>query len=260
MNIRVFKIGGQIVDSPTDLNRFLSLFAQIEGPKLLVHGGGKIASKLLTEMGIEPKMHNGRRLTNKATLKVVVMAYAGLINKTLVSSLQALMINAIGLTGADGNIIEAHKRLASNVDYGFAGDIDIINSKLLEDLMANNSVPVLAPITHDRKGQLLNTNADTIANKVASELAVKHNVSLYYIFDKKGVLLDIDDENSFLSTIKISEIDKLIEKGTIVSGMIPKIYNSREAIDQNVSKIVLTNIAGLEDVLDGKNSGTTIKK
>ena len=260
MEIKVFKIGGQIVDDEVLLEQFISIFSKVEGHKLLVHGGGKIASKLCESLGIVPKMHNGRRITDEPTLKVVVMAYAGLINKNIVALLQANNQNAIGLTGADGNIIQAHKRMNSDIDYGFAGDIDIINTTILEKLLKAWQVPVMAPITHDKKGQLLNTNADTIANELSVALSSDHTVELFYLFDKKGVLTDIKDGDSVLPQIKISEIDGLIKDGTIADGMIPKITNAKNAIENGVSKIILTNIAGLENLLANQTVGTTILK
>lgn len=260
MEIKVFKIGGQIVDDEASLNEFLSIFSKIEGAKVLVHGGGKIASKLCEKMGITPKMHQGRRITDKTTLKVVVMAYAGLINKTIVSKLQALNVNGIGLTGADGNTIKAHKRINSDIDYGFAGDIDQIETSLLQNLLEKKMVPVIAPITHDKKGQLLNTNADTIANELSVALSELTSVELFYLFDKKGVLLDIKDEDSFIPTIKTNEIETLIANGTIVEGMIPKITNAKNAIEKGVSKITLTNIEELKNILSNQSSGTNILK
>lgn len=258
MNIKVFKIGGQIVDNEADLAQFLDLFAQIEGAKILVHGGGKIASRLLERMHIEPKMHNGRRITDAETLEVVVMAYAGTINKKVVAQLQKRRCNALGFTGADGNIIEAHKRIVQDVDYGFAGDVDNVNTAVLEAVMAQQVTPVLAPITHDVNGQLLNTNADTIANSVASKLAENHEVELFYIFDKPGLLRDINDENSVVANIKVAAIDGLIDDETIFTGMLPKIANARNAVEQQVAKVVLTNIAGIEKLLNNQPVGTTI--
>ncbi|MEZ5022354.1 MAG: acetylglutamate kinase [Chitinophagales bacterium] len=260
MTIKVFKIGGQIVDNEVLLEQFISIFSKVKGYKILVHGGGKIASKLCESLGIVPKMHNGRRITDEPTLKVVVMAYAGLINKNIVALLQAKNQNAIGLSGADGNIIKAHKRMNSEIDYGFAGDIDVIDTSILEKLLETGQVPVMAPITHDKKGQLLNTNADTIANELSVALSVQHTVELFYLFDKKGVLTDIKDEDSVLPQIKISDIDNLINDGTIADGMIPKITNAKNAIKNGVSKIVLTNIEGLENISSNLTVGTTILK
>ncbi|MCB0503812.1 MAG: acetylglutamate kinase, partial [Bacteroidetes bacterium] len=223
MEIKVFKIGGQIVDDADQLQQFITILSKIKGKKILIHGGGKIASQLCMDLGIAPKMHNGRRITDESTLKVVVMAYAGWINKSIVAQLQAKDQNVIGLTGADSNFILAHKRQNSAIDYGFAGDIDKVDASVLETILIRDQTPVIAPITHDGKGQLLNTNADTIANEIAVALAYEHSVDLYYLFDKKGVLVNKEDENSLISKIKISEINDLIDKGIIVDGMIPKI-------------------------------------
>ena len=259
MNLSIFKIGGQIVENEDLLHDFLTTFSKVEGLKILVHGGGKVASKLCADLNIEPKMHHGRRITDAPTLKVVVMAYAGWINKTIVSKLQALSVSCIGLTGADGNIIEAHKRLNSTIDYGFAGDIDHIDTSFLHDLLNCNMVPIIAPITHDKQGQLLNTNADTIANELAVAFSKSFEVKLFYIFDKKGVLRDMHDENSFLPLIKLSEIDLLIEQGIISDGMIPKITNAKNAIKNGVSSITLTNVEGLQNCTNEATIGTTIQ-
>ncbi|MCB0501649.1 MAG: acetylglutamate kinase [Bacteroidetes bacterium] len=260
MEIKVFKIGGQIVDDADQLQQFITILSKIKGNKILVHGGGKIASQLCMDLGIAPKMHNGRRITDEATLKVVVMAYAGWINKSIVAQLQAKDQNAVGLTGADCNFILAHKRRNSAIDYGFAGDIDKVDASFLETILTKNQIPVVAPITHDGKGQLLNTNADTIANEIAVALAHEHSVDLYYLFDKKGVLADKENEQSVINEIKIAEINDLIDKGIIVDGMIPKIQNAKAALENGVAKIILTNIAELDKSLDHQNVGTTILK
>ena len=259
MDIRVFKIGGQIVDDEVMLSEFLSAFSKVKGQKLLVHGGGKIANRLCEQMGIEPKMHEGRRITDTETLKIVVMAYGGLINKGIVSKLQSLSTNATGLTGADSNIIEAHKRVVTGIDYGFAGDIDKVNAQPLLELLNQNICPVLAPLTHDTSGQMLNTNADTIANEISAALSVGHDVQLYYIFDKSGVLKDINDENSVIPNIKTSEISKLHQNGIIADGMLPKLHNARQAVEKGVSKVILTNVTSISKILSGiSNVGTTI--
>lgn len=260
MEIKVFKIGGQIVDDADQLQQFITILSKIKGNKILVHGGGKIASQLCMDLGITPKMHNGRRITDESTLKVVVMAYAGWINKSIVAQLQAKDQNAIGLTGADSNFILAHKRQNSAIDYGFAGDIDKVDASVLETILIRDQTTVIAPITHDGKGQLLNTNADTIANEIAVALAHEHSVDLYYLFDKKGVLVNKEDENSLISKIKIAEIKNLIDQGIIVDGMIPKIQNAKAAVENGVVKIILTNIAELEKSLDHQTVGTTILK
>lgn len=260
MEIKVFKIGGQIVDDADQLQQFITILSKIKGKKILIHGGGKIASQLCMDLGIVPKMHNGRRITDQATLKVVVMAYAGWINKSIVAQLQSEGLNALGLTGADSNLILAHKRQNSAIDYGFAGDIDKVDASVLETILIRDQTPVIAPITHDGKGQLLNTNADTIANEIAVSLAHEHSVDLYYLFDKKGVLVNKEDEHSLISEIKISEINDLIDKSIIVDGMIPKIQNAKAAVENGVAKIILTNVAELQKSLNHQTVGTTIRK
>jgi acetylglutamate kinase len=194
----VIKIGGNIIDDETKLSSFLLSFASIKGKKILVHGGGKLATKLADKMGVEQQMIDGRRITDAETLKIVTMVYAGYINKNIVAQLQVNGCNAIGLSGADGNLIQAHKRQHATIDYGFVGDIDSVNTALLQTLLEQDIAVVAAPITHDTKGTLLNTNADTIAQELATALGKLYQTELIYSFEKNGVLLNVDDEDSVI--------------------------------------------------------------
>jgi acetylglutamate kinase len=199
--VYIIKIGGNIIDNETALASFLRSVAAVPGKKILVHGGGKLATQLATRLGVEQQLVDGRRITDAETLKIVTMVYAGYINKNIVTQLQASGANAIGLTGADGNMILAHKRRHATIDYGFAGDIDTVNSSFIKSLLEQGLTIVAAPITHDENGQLLNTNADTIAQELATALSELYAVKLIYCFEKKGVLLDVNDENSLIAKI-----------------------------------------------------------
>src|SRR3954463_5619097 len=194
----IIKIGGNIIDDEAKLAAFLQSFASIQSPKILVHGGGKLATKLAAQLGIEQQIIEGRRITDAETLKIVTMVYAGLINKNIVAQLQANNCNAIGLCGADGNVIQAHKRQHPSIDYGFVGDVDTVNTALLQSLIEREINVVLAPITHNKEGLLLNTNADTIAQEIAQAMSALYDVHLVYSFEKAGVLLDVNDENTVI--------------------------------------------------------------
>ncbi len=235
----IAKIGGKLIDTPELLNEFLADFASLKTPKILVHGGGNIASELAKTMGITPKMHNGRRITDAQTLDIVTMTYAGLINKNIVAQLQKLGCNSLGLSGADANSIKAHKRPVKDIDYGFAGDIDAIDSDMLTALLGLGLTPVFCALSHDQKGQLLNTNADTIAASLASALSDSFAVSLYYCFDKKGVLLDVNDNNSVIESIDRSQYKTLKEQGIIAAGMLPKLHNCFMALENEVVKVCI---------------------
>lgn len=239
--IKIFKIGGGIIDNPQDLATFLDVFAQVEGKKILVHGGGKSANQLLQKMGIQPIMIEGKRITDAATLEVVTMTYAGEINKNIVANLQARQTNALGLCGADGNAILASKRPVKQIDYGFVGDLktESINCKLFNGLLDLGILPIVCAITHDGKGQLLNTNADTIAATLAAALAQTDSVELYYCFDKKGVLTDKDNEDSYIPSITPEIYQNYKAKGIITDGMIPKLDNAFATLAQGVEKVVL---------------------
>ena len=253
----VIKIGGNIIDDKEKLSSFLHSFASISSPKILVHGGGKLATKLAQHLGIEQQMIEGRRITDAETLKIVTMVYAGFINKNIVAQLQAQSCAAIGLCGADGNVIESHKRIHSSVDYGFVGDVDVINTDFLQNLLLQNISVVMAPITHDKKGQLLNTNADTIAQEIAQCMSRHYEVHLIYSFEKSGVLLNTEDDASIIPTITRSYYQTLKENKTIFAGMIPKLDNAFTAIEKGVSRVVIGKAENLTQLLSG-GSGTSI--
>ncbi|MEG1004659.1 MAG: acetylglutamate kinase [Bacteroides sp.] len=253
--LTVIKVGGKIVEEEATLNQLLNDFAAIEGHKVLVHGGGRSATRLATQLGIESQMVNGRRITDAETLKVVTMVYGGLVNKNMVAGLQARGVNALGLTGADMNVIRSVKRPVKEVDYGFVGDVDKVDASLLSDLIKKGVVPVMAPLTHDGEGHLLNTNADTIAGETAKALAELFDVTLVFCFEKKGVLRNEHDDDSVIDTINRTEFEQYVADGVIQGGMIPKLENSFEAIRAGVSEVVIT----LASAING-NGGTRIKK
>ena len=259
----VIKIGGNIIDDETKLSSFLQSFALVGGKKILVHGGGKLATKLAKQLGVEQQMIDGRRITDAETLKIVTMVYAGSINKNIVAKLQSYQCNAIGLSGADGNCIVSHKRGSNSplgvggIDYGFVGDVDQVNSGLLKSLLDQNISVVLAPITVDTKGQLLNTNADTIAQETAKALSSLYNVELIYSFEKSGVLLDVNNEASVIATIDLSSYKKLKEEKKIFEGMIPKLDNAFEALQSGVTKVIIGKAEELNQLISG-TSGTSI--
>lgn len=238
--ITIVKVGGKIVEEPHTLKQLLSDFSKIEGLKILVHGGGRSATAMATRLGIESKMVNGRRITDQETLNVVTMVYGGLVNKQIVAGLQALGVNALGLTGADLNIIRSEKRPVQDVDYGFVGDVKEVNAEILADLIGKGVVPVLAPLTHDLKGNMLNTNADTIAGEAAKALAKHFDVTLMYCFEKKGVLLNESDDESVINEITPALFEKYVAEGIISGGMIPKLENAFEAINAGVKGVVIT--------------------
>lgn len=239
--LTILKIGGNILDNQSLLNGLLDNFAAIKGNKILIHGGGKIANVLMKELGIEPKMVDGRRITDEKTLEIVTMVYAGLINKNLVCQLQTRNCNAIGLTGADGNMIPAVKRPIIPIDYGFVGDIDtsLINSRAIQGILEQNMTPVFAPITHDGAGSLLNTNADTIASSVAIAMAKRYSVRLIYCFEKNGVLSNPEDDTTVIGQITEKAFNEYKSHGTIHSGMIPKLDNAFAALKAGVSEIII---------------------
>jgi len=239
--VTIYKIGGGIIDDATELREFLELLAQVPGPKILVHGGGKGASTMMRELGLTPQLINGRRVTDAATLDIVTMFYAGKTNKQVVADLQRLGINALGLSGADGNVIQGIKRPVRDIDYGFVGDLlpASINVELLQQLLAAGITPVLCPIIHDGQGQLLNTNADTIASAVAVALAGAYSVKLHYCFEKNGVLHDVADEQSVIPKINSATYAELKEQGIIADGMLPKLENAFVALNQGVSQVII---------------------
>ena len=269
--LHVIKIGGNVIDDPAQLESFLSDFADLKGNKILIHGGGKIATKLSKDLGIESELIEGRRVTDAETLNVVVMVYAGLINKKIVASLQKLNCNAIGLAGADGNIIRATKRplrkvlsfgedLGEAIDYGFVGDLDdsSVDAQAIYKLVQAGFTPVFSAITHDGNGQLLNTNADTIASVIAVSMSGLYTTSLVYCFEKSGVLKDVNDESSIIRNINEEEYKELKKDGVIHSGMIPKLDNAFEAIGKGLSEVCIGKADALPHLKD-KTFGTRLK-
>ncbi len=253
----VIKIGGNIIDDEAKLSSFLKDFASIDDKKILVHGGGKLATRLAEKLGIEQQLVDGRRITDAETLKIVTMVYAGYINKNIVAALQAYHCNAIGLCGADGDTILAHKRKHPVLDYGFVGDVDAINTDLISSLLEKNISVVFAPITHDQQGQLLNTNADTIAQEIAKGMSDLYDVQLIYSFEKSGVLTDANDDTTVIPEIKPSYYQQLKAKNKIFAGMIPKLDNAFAALKSGVGKVIIGKAENLRELVKG-TSGTTI--
>ena len=252
--ITVIKVGGAVVEDEAQLTQLLQDFSAIEGRKVLVHGGGRRATKVAAQLGIETQMVNGRRITDASMLEVVTMVYGGLVNKNVVARLQAQGIDALGLTGADIDVIRSHKRpLKNGVDYGFVGDVDRADGHKLHTLIEAGIVPVMAPLTHDGMGNILNTNADTIAGETAKALAKHYDVTLVFCFEKKGVLSNPDDDESVIPTITRADFDRYVADGTISGGMIPKIENAFNAIDAGVGRVVITKADSI-----GLNFGTLI--
>jgi acetylglutamate kinase len=245
--VTLIKIGGNIIDNPTELKQFLSDFSKIEGYKVLVHGGGKSATKMAESIGLVPQMIDGRRITDAAMLDVVVMIYAGQINKNIVAQLQANSTNAMGFSGADGNLIQSDKRNHPTINYGFVGDVKKVNTNLLETLLSTDIVPVFCAITHDGKGQLLNTNADTIASELAIALSEIFDVTLNYCFEKPGVLYDAEDDSSVIENINQELYSKLKAEKAIHSGMIPKLDNCFNSLSKGVQKIKIGHHRMLQD-------------
>ncbi len=260
--ITIVKVGGAVVEDDSSLAALLADFSQIEGKKVLVHGGGRRATKVAASLGIESVMIGGRRVTDKAMLEVVTMVYGGLVNKNLVARLQSNGVNAIGLTGADMDVIRSHKRplkdmkmddgTTQKVDFGFVGDVDKVNGEMLASLIEKGITPVIAPLTHDGEGNILNTNADTMASETAKALASYYDVTLVYSFEKKGVLSNPDDDDSVILTITKADFDRFVADGTIAGGMIPKIENALAAVSAGVSRVIITRA-------DNLTGGTTIK-
>ncbi|MDR1919753.1 MAG: acetylglutamate kinase [Tannerellaceae bacterium] len=240
------KVGGKIVEEEASLQRLLRDFADIPGHKALVHGGGRLATQLAERLGIESKMVDGRRITDEESLRIVTMVYGGLVNKNVVAGLQALGVNALGLTGADMNLIRSDKRPVKEVDYGFVGDVKEVNAGLLVSLIRQGIVPVLAPLTHDKQGHLLNTNADTIAGEAAKALAGHFEVTLVYCFEKKGVLLDENDEESLIAHLDRATFRQYVERDIIKGGMIPKLENAFEAIEAGVKQVFITQASDIQ--------------
>ena len=263
--LNIIKVGGGVVENPTSLASLLNQFASLEGRKVLVHGGGRLATSMATRLGIESKMVGGRRITDEEMLRVVTMVYGGLVNKNIVAGLQAKGVKAIGLTGADGDTIRSHRRLLKRVrmddgseqmvDFGFVGDVDSVDARLLSQFIESGIVPVVAPLTHDGEGHILNTNADTIAASVACALAEHYDVTLTFCFEKAGVLRDANDEGCVIPFIDEAQFRQLTAEGIVSGGMIPKLENAFDAIHKGVRQVVITH----SDNIDGSR-GTTIKE
>jgi len=255
----IIKIGGNIVDDDERLSAFLQQFASLSTrtKAILVHGGGKLATRLAEQMQIPQQMVEGRRITDAETLKVVTMVYAGYINKNIVAQLQSHGCNAVGLTGADGNAVLAHKRKHASIDYGFVGDVDAVNASFLRQLLEQNIAVVMAPVTHDQQGQLLNTNADTIAQSLATGLSSHYDVHLVYSFEKSGVLLNAEDDTTVIPSIHPSYYQELKSTGKIFAGMIPKLDNAFAALQQGVRSVIIGKAEALQQLVAGQ-SGTHI--
>ncbi|WP_323027866.1 acetylglutamate kinase [Gelidibacter japonicus] len=255
--LKIIKIGGNIIDNEAALSSFLDVFVAIDSPKILIHGGGKLATQLANQLGLEVKMIDGRRITDKATLDLITMVYAGKINKNIVAQLQSKNCNAIGFSGADGNTIISKKRPVKPIDFGFVGDVKKVNIETLQVLLEHKVTPVFCALTHDKKGQLLNTNADTIASELAIGFAKHYQTELYYCFEKNGVLRDVTDENSVIKNITTQSYQNLINDKVIVDGMLPKLNNCIHAIEKNVHKVC---IGKPEMLFDTQANFTTITK
>ena len=251
--ITVIKVGGKIVEEEASLTALLDRFAAIDGRKVLIHGGGRSATRIAGLLGIESRMVDGRRITDSETLKVVTMVYGGLVNKNIVAGLQARGVNALGLTGADCNIIKAHKRPVKTIDYGFVGDVECADGDMLSRLIEQGITPIIAPLTHDGKGTMLNTNADTMAAETAKALATVYDTTLIYCFELPGVMRDPEDADSLIATITGESYRALLAEGIISGGMIPKMENAFNAINNGVSKVIITKA----DAIDG-TQGTHI--
>jgi acetylglutamate kinase len=252
-SLTIIKVGGKIVEEPETLSQLLNDFSKIQGLKILVHGGGRAATKLAEKLGVETQMVNGKRITNKEMLDVVTMVYGGLVNKNIVAQLQSRGINALGLTGADMGSICSHKRPIKDIDYGFVGDVERVNGKQISALLELGILPVFAPLTFDNQGNILNTNADTVAGEIAKEMAKFYNVTLVFCFEKKGVLADVNDENSVITQIDTNTFKDLKGQGIIQDGMIPKLENAFDAIQSGVKQVIITKA----DAID-KAEGTVI--
>lgn len=257
--ISIIKIGGNIIDNEVNLASFLNAYAAVEGKKILIHGGGKLATKMAADLNIPQQMVDGRRITDAATLKIVTMVYAGYINKNIVAALQSKNIQALGICGADANIIRAHKRINASTDYGFVGDIDAVDSEKIIQLLEAGLSLVIAPITHDGAGQLLNTNADTMAQAIATAVSSMYEVSLVYSFEKKGVLSDIQNNDSVIPVINPENYTSLKASGQVNEGMIPKLDNAFEALQKGVNRVIIGDALDIEKLIAGK-AGTTIQK
>nr|WP_299387423.1 acetylglutamate kinase [Allomuricauda sp.] len=252
--LSIVKIGGNVIGDATQLTHVLELFSKMEGHKILVHGGGKKATEISNQLGIQAKMVNGRRITDANSLDVAIMVYGGLVSKKVTSELQYLGTNAIGMSGADANSIMAHKRPVTEVDFGWVGDVDNVNSSNISKLLHAGFTPIFCALTHDGKGQLFNTNADTIASELAIGLSQEFETKLYYCFEKKGVLRDVEDEDSVIPHINSNSYQQLLEEGIIADGMLPKMHNCFHALQNKVNQVCI----GDSTMLDNTNTNYTI--
>jgi len=261
-SLYIIKIGGNVIDNSENLYHFLKDFTALDGYKILVHGGGKVATTISEQMGIEAHLIDGRRITDIETLRVVTMVYAGLINKNIVAQLQRFGTNAIGLTGADGNFIKAAKRPLKTIDYGFVGDLNetSVNAQNISNLMEAGFTPAFCALTHDGEGQMLNTNADTIASALAVALASYYTTKLIYCFEKKGVLQDIDDEDSLIRDIDPARYEELKKEQIIHSGMLPKLDNAFTAIACGVEAVIIGHAQELSNIQQNLPFGTRLSK
>lgn len=250
-HLTIIKVGGKIVENSESLNSLLKDFAAVEGKKLLVHGGGRSATQMAARLGVETKMVDGRRITDEAMLEVVTMVYGGLVNKRIVAGLQALGVNAVGLTGADMNIVLSDKRKVSAVDYGWVGDVKRVNAEAVATLIESGCCPVVAPLTHDGCGHMLNTNADTMAGELAKAMAAHYDVTLMFCFEKPGVLADENDDSSLIPTITPAVLDDLKRRGVVSGGMIPKLDNAIACVSAGVESVVITQADRIADPYAG---------
>jgi acetylglutamate kinase len=255
--LTIIKIGGQVLDSESKLALFLAQFVELPGKKILVHGGGKLATTLAEKMGVQQQMVEGRRITDSETLRIVTMVYAGYINKNLVALLNAQGCSSIGLCGADASLITAHKRQHPSIDFGWVGDIDSVNEQFVSNLLSQGLTPVIAPITADTSGQLLNTNADTIAASLATALCEKYSVQLVYAFERSGVMRNLQDANSVIPHIHFALYQQLLQEKIIANGMIPKLENAFATLTKGVKKVMIGDALRLSDMLQGV-AGTTL--
>ncbi|WP_266367393.1 acetylglutamate kinase [Tellurirhabdus rosea] len=257
-SLTVIKIGGNVIDNPEALSRFLTAFASLPDDKILIHGGGKIATQVAAKLGVETKMVDGRRITDGAMLDVVTMVYGGLVNKQIVAQLQARHTNAIGLTGADAGIVRSVKRPVKDIDYGFVGDVEEVNAGQLQYFLRQNLTPVFAPLTFDRSGSMLNTNADTMASAIAVDLVGHNDVTLVYCFEKKGVLSNPDDDNSVIPELTPSRYAEYKASGAINKGMIPKLDNAFAALEKGVKRVIICHADEVAAAV-GQGAGTVLK-
>ncbi len=251
--LTIIKVGGKIVEEEDSLKQLLHDFSKIDGFKILVHGGGRSATKIAERLGIESKMVDGRRITDSETLQVVTMVYGGLVNKNIVAGLQSLGVNALGLTGADMDIIRSDKRPVKEIDYGFVGDVKKVKGDVLKLLIDQNIVPIIAPLSHDGQGNMLNTNADTMAAETAQAMSQYYDVSLVYCFEKKGVLMNEHDDDSVIPQLDKASYQRYVQEGIIQGGMLPKLENAFKSIEKGVSEVVITKASEI-----GKGKGTVI--